>query len=213
MRHNLRNNDLPHRRPARRPLRVHAIRRRTRFSARFDQSLAPERSVQGGLPRVRRSAEAQDAGAALPARTVAAADLPSGPRPIELDTVLWPRAGRGRPPPSPTPTRCVGLPRGSDHRQGAVDRLFQGRDQAIPEAGLLPMSGQIVDAPLVATPRQRNTDGENMNSKIDRNLEIHFGVFLPNDEMRAGLGASRSVRGRRRQGRALHGDLWIKRTE
>jgi IS5 family transposase len=45
-------------------------------------------------------------------------------------------------------------------RSGALDGLFEQLDRAIKEAGYLPMSGQIVDASLVAAPRQRNTDGE-----------------------------------------------------
>jgi IS5 family transposase len=43
---------------------------------------------------------------------------------------------------------------------GAFDALFTRLDRAITEAGYLPMSGQIVDATLVAAPRQRNTDAE-----------------------------------------------------
>lgn len=43
---------------------------------------------------------------------------------------------------------------------GALDGLFARLDRAITEAGYLPMSGQIVDATLVAAPRQRNTDAE-----------------------------------------------------
>ncbi|MEQ8964871.1 MAG: IS5 family transposase [Azospirillaceae bacterium] len=43
---------------------------------------------------------------------------------------------------------------------GALDALFARLDRAITEAGYLPMSGQIVDATLVAAPRQRTTDGE-----------------------------------------------------
>ena len=43
---------------------------------------------------------------------------------------------------------------------GALDALFARLDRAITEAGYLPMSGQIVDATLVAAPRQRNTEGE-----------------------------------------------------
>lgn len=43
---------------------------------------------------------------------------------------------------------------------GALDGLFARLDRAITEAGYLPMSGQIVDATLVAAPRQRNTEGE-----------------------------------------------------
>ena len=41
---------------------------------------------------------------------------------------------------------------------GALDALFARLDRAITEAGYLPMSGQIVDATLVAAPRQRLTD-------------------------------------------------------
>jgi IS5 family transposase len=41
---------------------------------------------------------------------------------------------------------------------GALDVLFARLDRAITQAGYLPMSGQIVDATLVAAPRQRNTD-------------------------------------------------------
>lgn len=43
---------------------------------------------------------------------------------------------------------------------GALERLFARLDRAITEAGYLPMAGQIVDATLVAAPRQRNTEAE-----------------------------------------------------
>lgn len=43
---------------------------------------------------------------------------------------------------------------------GALEALFARLDRAITEAGYLPMSGQIVDATLVAAPRQRNTEAE-----------------------------------------------------
>jgi IS5 family transposase len=43
---------------------------------------------------------------------------------------------------------------------GAIDALFRRLDRAITEAGYLPMAGQIVDATLVAAPRQRNTEAE-----------------------------------------------------
>ena len=42
----------------------------------------------------------------------------------------------------------------------ALDKLFKRLDEAITAAGYLPMGGQIIDATLVAAPRQRNTDGE-----------------------------------------------------
>jgi IS5 family transposase len=42
----------------------------------------------------------------------------------------------------------------------ALDRLFARLDRAISDAGYLPMGGQIVDATLVAAPKQRNTQAE-----------------------------------------------------
>ncbi len=42
----------------------------------------------------------------------------------------------------------------------ALEKLFARLDEAIKDAGYLPMSGQIVDASLVAAPRQRNTERE-----------------------------------------------------
>ena len=48
---------------------------------------------------------------------------------------------------------------------GALDALFARLDLAITEAGYLPMAGQIVDATLVAAPRQRNTAEEKARIK------------------------------------------------
>ncbi|MDF1586456.1 hypothetical protein [Marinimicrococcus flavescens] len=45
-------------------------------------------------------------------------------------------------------------------RVGALDRLLAHLDRAIKEAGWLPMSGQIVDASLVAATWQRHTEEE-----------------------------------------------------
>ncbi len=45
-------------------------------------------------------------------------------------------------------------------KAGAVDGLFQRFDDALRCAGFLAMSGQIVDATIVAAPKQRNTDDE-----------------------------------------------------
>lgn len=42
----------------------------------------------------------------------------------------------------------------------ALDKAFERLDRAINAAGYLPMGGQIIDATLVAAPKQRNTDGE-----------------------------------------------------
>ncbi len=43
---------------------------------------------------------------------------------------------------------------------GAITTLFDEFDRQLKGAGYLPMGGQIVDATLVAAPRQRNTDDE-----------------------------------------------------
>ena len=45
-------------------------------------------------------------------------------------------------------------------RADAVDGLFRRFDAALRAAGFLAMSGQIVDATIVAAPKQRNTDAE-----------------------------------------------------
>jgi transposase, IS5 family len=45
-------------------------------------------------------------------------------------------------------------------RAGAMEDLFKRFDGVLREAGYLAMGGQIVDATVVAAPRQRNTDGE-----------------------------------------------------
>jgi IS5 family transposase len=41
-----------------------------------------------------------------------------------------------------------------------LDRLFERLAEAINAAGYLPMGGQIIDASLIAAPKQRNTDDE-----------------------------------------------------
>jgi IS5 family transposase len=48
---------------------------------------------------------------------------------------------------------------------GALDALFSRLDRAITAAGYLPMAGQIVDARLVAAPRQRYTEAEKARIK------------------------------------------------
>lgn len=47
----------------------------------------------------------------------------------------------------------------------AAGALFSRLDRAIGEAGYLPMAGQMVDATLVAAPRQRNTEAEKARIK------------------------------------------------
>ena len=45
-------------------------------------------------------------------------------------------------------------------RTKAVEELFRRFDAALKDAGYLAMSGQIIDASIVAAPRQRLTDDE-----------------------------------------------------
>ena len=50
----------------------------------------------------------------------------------------------------------------------AIERLFVRFDQAVRAAGYIPMSGQIVDASLVAAPKQRNNEEEKQAIKAGR---------------------------------------------
>ncbi|WP_429956286.1 IS5 family transposase [Gluconobacter japonicus] len=51
---------------------------------------------------------------------------------------------------------------------GAIERLFDRFDATLRNAGYLPMSGQILDATLVAAPKQRNTNGEKADLRAGR---------------------------------------------
>ncbi len=51
---------------------------------------------------------------------------------------------------------------------GAVENLFARFDRHLAKAGYLAMGGQIVDATIVAAPKQRNTDGEKADIKAGR---------------------------------------------
>jgi transposase, IS5 family len=55
--------------------------------------------------------------------------------------------------------RTIWLFREKLTKAGAISRLFERFDAMLREAGYIAMSGQIVDASLIAAPRQRNTDG------------------------------------------------------
>ena len=50
----------------------------------------------------------------------------------------------------------------------AIEALFERFDGALSAAGFLAMSGQIIDASIVAAPKQRNTDGEKRDIKAGR---------------------------------------------
>ncbi len=53
-------------------------------------------------------------------------------------------------------------------RAGAIDRLFERFEAALEAKGYLAMSGQILDASLVAAPKQRNSEGEKQAIKERR---------------------------------------------
>jgi len=53
-------------------------------------------------------------------------------------------------------------------KAGAIKGLFDRFDQAVRDAGSIPMAGQIVDASLVAAPRQRNTEAGKADIKAGR---------------------------------------------
>src|SRR3712207_6358963 len=53
-------------------------------------------------------------------------------------------------------------------RAGAVEALFARFDATLREAGYLAMGGQIVDASIVAAPKQRNTEAEKAAIKAGR---------------------------------------------
>src|SRR6202008_1864116 len=56
--------------------------------------------------------------------------------------------------------RTIWLFREKLTKAGAIKTLFERFDAMLREAGYIPMSGQIVDASLIAAPRQRNTNDE-----------------------------------------------------
>jgi len=56
--------------------------------------------------------------------------------------------------------RTIWLFREKLTKAGAIEALFERFDAALRASGYIAMSGQIVDATLVAVPRQRNTDAE-----------------------------------------------------
>ncbi len=47
-------------------------------------------------------------------------------------------------------------------RAGAMDKLFESFDAALHGAGYLAMGGQVIDATVIAAPRQKLTDDEKM---------------------------------------------------
>jgi transposase, IS5 family len=64
--------------------------------------------------------------------------------------------------------RTIWLIREKLTKAGAISRLFERFDAMLREAGYIAMSGQIVDASLIAAPRQRNTEDEKKAIKEGR---------------------------------------------
>jgi transposase len=67
--------------------------------------------------------------------------------------------------------RTIWLYREKLTKAGAIEPLFARFDAALRASGYIPMSGQIVDAALVATPKQRNTEDEKKAINEGRILE------------------------------------------
>ena len=70
---------------------------------------------------------------------------------------------------------------------GAVENLFARFDKHLTKAGYLAMGGQIVDATIVAAPKQRNTDAEKADIKAGKvpELEGEAGQAAPEGSRRA----------------------------
>jgi len=64
--------------------------------------------------------------------------------------------------------RTIWLFREKLTKAGAIKGLFERFDATLRQAGYIAMSGQIVDASLIAAPRQRNTDDEKRAIKEGR---------------------------------------------
>lgn len=64
--------------------------------------------------------------------------------------------------------RTIWLFREKLTKAGAIGALFERFDATLRTAGYIAMSGQIVDASLIAAPRQRNTDDEKKAIKEGR---------------------------------------------
>src|SRR5580704_17522607 len=64
--------------------------------------------------------------------------------------------------------RTIWLFREKLTKAGAIGPLFERFDATLRQSGYIAMSGQIVDASLIAAPRQRNTQGEKKTIKDGR---------------------------------------------
>jgi IS5 family transposase len=67
--------------------------------------------------------------------------------------------------------RCFPDKREALIKADALDALFQELDRAINQAGFIPRAGQIIDASLIAAPRQCNSDGEKAAIKAGKTAQ------------------------------------------
>lgn len=65
-------------------------------------------------------------------------------------------------------TFCEALTRAQIAGQPAIQVLFGAYETALRQASFLAVGGQIVDATMVAVPKQRNTEAEKADLKADR---------------------------------------------
>ena len=95
------------------------------------------------------------------------------------------------------------LTRASIEGKPAIEVLFKRFDAALTKAGFLAMGGQIIDATIVAAPKQRNTEAEKKDDQgrpHSRGLEAQARQTAPEGSRRAMDGQileSQAVRGRR----------------
>ena len=96
--------------------------------------------------------------------------------------------------------RTIWLFREKLTKAGAIEPLFERFDAVLRASGYIAMSGQIVDATLVAVPRQRNTDEEKK--------AIKEGLIPQNwKDKPAKQGSRRALDGEVYQGQAERGQL------
>jgi transposase len=89
-------------------------------------------------------------------------------------------------------------------RAGAVDAPFARFDTTLRQAGYLAMGGQIVDASIVAAPKQRNTEAEKAAIKAG-----HIpGGLVREAGQAAAEGPRRALDGEVLQGQAARGRRW-----
>ena len=108
---------------------------------------------------------------------------------------------------------------GGNHATDALDALFARLDRAIGEAGYLPMSGQIMDATLVAAPRQGNTEDEKARIKAGESAkeiwkDEHFKARQKDTDARWTVKVLEGQAGRERQeaaDRHCDPDIWLQK--